>query len=87
VPLHVITMGLATIMESRTCLLLAFGERKAEAVMRTVEGAVTASVPGSLLQFHPRAKVIVDEAAASKLERAEYYRWVYERKPAWQKDD
>ncbi len=81
-----ITMGLATIMDSRICLLLAFREKKAEAVMRTVEGPVAASVPGSLLQFHPQAKVILDEAAASKLEQADYYRWVYERKPLWQAD-
>lgn len=86
VPHHVITMGLGTIMDSRMCLLLAFGEGKAEAVRRTVEGPVTASVPGSLLQFHPRTKVILDEAAASQLERADYYRWVYGNKPEWQTD-
>jgi glucosamine-6-phosphate deaminase len=86
VPRHVITMGLGTIMDSRMCVLLAFGEAKAAAVARAVEGPVTASVPASLLQFHPRAKVIVDEAAASSLVRADYYRWVYEHKPDWQSD-
>ena len=55
-----ITMGLGTIMESRMCLLLAFGKAKAEAVAASVEGPVTASVPGSLLQFHPQAKVLLD---------------------------
>jgi glucosamine-6-phosphate deaminase len=34
--------------------------------------------------LHPHVTVVVDEAAASGLERAEYYRWVYEHKPAWQ---
>lgn len=86
VPHHVITMGLGTIMESRMCLLLAFGEGKAEAVAASVEGPVTASVPGSLLQFHPRAKVLLDASSASGLLRADYYRWVYENKPAWQAD-
>ena len=86
VPHHVITMGLGTIMESRMCLLLAFGAAKAPAVAATVEGPVTASVPGSLLQFHPRAKVLLDAEAASKLTRADYYRWVYQNKPAWQTD-
>lgn len=86
VPHHVITMGLGTIMDSRMCLLLAFGESKAEAVQLTVEGPVSASVPGSLLQFHPRAKVIVDDAAASRLRRADYYRRVFRDKPAWQID-
>jgi glucosamine-6-phosphate deaminase len=84
VPHHVITMGLGTIMESRMCLLLAFGRGKAEAVAASVEGPVTASVPGSLLQFHPRTKVIIDVEAASHLTRADYYRWVYQNKPAWQ---
>ena len=86
VPDHVITMGLGTIMDSRMCLLLAFGKAKARAVCLAVEGPVTASVPGSLLQFHQRAKVILDEEAASELERAGYYRWVYRNKPPWQTD-
>jgi len=86
VPHHVITMGLGTIMESRMCLLLAFGEGKAHAVAQSVEGPVTASVPGSLLQFHPHAKVLLDAGAASLLARADYYRWVYKNKPEWQTD-
>lgn len=86
VPHHVITMGLGTIMESRMCLCMAFGKEKAQAVANSVEGPVTASVPGSLLQFHPRAKLLLDSEAASCLEHAEYYRWVYSNKPAWQID-
>ena len=86
VPHHAITMGLGTIMESRICLLLAFGEGKARAVAASVEGPVMASVPGSLLQFHPRAKVLLDAESASLLTRAEYYQWVYKNKPAWQID-
>jgi len=86
VPHHVITMGLGTIMESRMCLLLAFGKAKAKAVAASVEGPVTASVPGSLLQFHPRAKVLLDAEAASLLTRADYYQWVYKSKPTWQID-
>lgn len=86
VPHHVITMGLSTIMESRMCLLLAFGKGKAKAVAASVEGPVTANVPGSLLQFHPRTKVLLDAEAASLLTRAEYYLWVYQNKPSWQTD-
>jgi len=86
VPHHVITMGLGTIMNSRMCLLLAFGKRKAQAVAESVEGPVTASVPGSLLQFHSRAKVLLDAEAASLLTRADYYQWVYKNKPPWQSD-
>ena len=86
VPHHVITMGLGSIMESGTCLLLAFGKGKAEAVAASLEGPVTASVPGSLLQFHPRAKVLLDAKSASQLRRIDYYQWVYQNKPAWQID-
>jgi glucosamine-6-phosphate deaminase len=85
-PRHVITMGVATILEARRCLLLATGARKAGAVARTVEGPVAAMVPASALQLHPRATVIVDEAAAADLTLAEYYRGVYRDKPAWQRE-
>ena len=84
VPRHVITMGLGTIMEARTCLLFAFGEGKTDAVAEMVEGAVSAMMPGSVLQFHRDARIILDEAAASKLKKADYYKWVYGNKPEWQ---
>jgi len=85
VPHHVLTMGIGTIMESRMCVLLAFGGNKAEAVALSVEGPVTSMVPASILQMHPCAKVIVDEAAAVGLKRRDYYRWVYDNKPHWQR--
>ncbi len=85
VPTHVITMGLGTIMESKMCLLLAFGKKKARAVALTVEGPVTAMVPGSVLQMHPRAILVLDKDAASELKMADYYTWVHDHKPDWQK--
>lgn len=85
VPKHVITMGLGTIMDARTCLLLAFGKKKAKAIAQTVEGPVTAMVPGSVLQLHPRAVLVLDKDAASELTMAPYYLWVQENKPDWQK--
>lgn len=86
VPRHVITMGVGTIMEARTCVLLAFGEGKADAVAAMVEGPITATCPASVLQMHPQVVVIADEGAASKLKRASYYRYVYANKPEFQKD-
>jgi glucosamine-6-phosphate deaminase len=85
VPYHCITMGVGTILDSRICLLLAFGEKKARAVAAACEGPVTATVPASALQMHPRAVVILDREAASGLERTDYYQWVYAHKPDWQK--
>ena len=85
VPRHVITMGVGTILEARRCLVLAFGEGKAAAVAAMAEGPVTADVPASALQFHARCGLLVDEASASRLKRADYYRWVYANKPDWQR--
>lgn len=82
VPVWCITQGIGTILEARRLVLLAFGESKAAAVAGAVEGPVTASLPGSAIQLHPRTTVLVDEAAASRLRYAEYYRWAFRNKPA-----
>jgi glucosamine-6-phosphate deaminase len=87
VPRHVITMGLATLLGARRCVLLATGGHKAAAVARTVEGPLTALVPASALQLHPRATVLVDEAAAAELALADYYRAIQDEKPDWQRED
>ncbi|MFH8250579.1 glucosamine-6-phosphate deaminase [Microbacterium sp. B2969] len=84
VPMHCITQGLGTILRAGHLVLLAFGERKADAVAGAVEGPVTASLPGSAIQLHPHATVVVDEAAASRLRHADYYRYAFANKPAWQ---
>ncbi|MGB9906503.1 MAG: glucosamine-6-phosphate deaminase [Candidatus Saccharicenans sp.] len=85
VPYHAITMGIGTILEARTCLLLAFGKKKARAIALAVEGPITAMVPASALQLHPQAIVLLDREAASELKHLDYYQWVYEHKPEWQK--
>ncbi|MEN8651008.1 glucosamine-6-phosphate deaminase [Streptomyces sp. 21So2-11] len=84
VPHHVITQGIGTILEARHLVLLATGAGKAEAVAQTVEGPVSALVPASALQLHPHATVVIDEAAAAQLKRADYFRDTYAAKPAWQ---
>ena len=68
VPTHAITQGLGTIFEARQLLLIAHGEGKAQAVARAVEGPVTKDFPASLIQRHPRATLVLDEAAASRLQ-------------------
>jgi glucosamine-6-phosphate deaminase len=85
VPRHVITMGVGTIMEARKCIVLATGSGKAHAVAAMVEGPITANVPASILQMHRSCALIIDEAAAAELQRADYYRWVFTNKPAWQR--
>jgi len=85
VPRHVITMGIGTILDARNILLLAFGDHKAAAVAGAVEGPVSAMNPASALQLHPLVTFVVDKAAASVLRKTEYYRWVYDNKPNWQR--
>jgi glucosamine-6-phosphate deaminase len=85
VPFHVITMGIGTILETRKTLLLATGKNKAQAVAQAVEGPITSMNPASALQLHPSAIFCLDEEAASELNRTDYYRWVFDNKPSWQK--
>ena len=66
-------------------LMLAFGERKAQAIAEAVEGPVMAMNPASILQMHPVAKCLLDEPAAAKLARLDYYHRVYDHKPQWQR--
>lgn len=74
-----ITMGIATIMAARRILLLATGEHKARAIALALEGPLTAMHPASVLQTHPRVRVILDESAAQELAQLNYYRWVEEQ--------
>jgi glucosamine-6-phosphate deaminase len=85
VPHHVLTQGIGTILDARHLVLLAAGEAKAAPVAAAVEGPVTAMVPASALQLHPHATVVVDEAAATSLRLAGYYRETFAGKPSWQR--
>ena len=84
VPVHCLTQGLGTILDADEVVLVGQGASKADAVAAMVEGPVSASCPGSILQTHQYATIVVDEAAASKLANHEYYRWAYANKPVWQ---
>lgn len=69
VPSKAYSMGIASILESKQILLLAFGEGKAEAVKGMIEGPVTNNLPASALQNHDNVTVILDKAAASLLNK------------------
>jgi glucosamine-6-phosphate deaminase len=70
-PSHAITMGIGTILESRTIVVLATGAEKAAAVAASVNGPGTEAVPGSALGWHPNTTIVLDTAAAQHLERAQ----------------
>lgn len=83
-PRRAITMGVGTILECRRCILVATGSSKAGILAKAVEGPITSMVSATAMQLHPRCTVVVDEAAASQLQEAEYYRWVFDNEPEWQ---
>ncbi len=68
VPRQAFTMGLKHIMQAKQVLILATGVGKADAVWGMVHGPVTTALPASILQLHPACTVLVDTAAASRLE-------------------
>ncbi|HEX7807068.1 MAG TPA: glucosamine-6-phosphate deaminase [Cellulomonas sp.] len=84
VPRHCLTQGLATIMSARHIVLIASGRAKAEAIHHLVEGSVSAMWPATILQHHPHVSVLIDPAAAGRLQLADYFRSTYAAKPAWQ---
>ena len=65
VPTQAYTMGINTIMQAKTILVIVSGADKAEIVKKAFFGPVTPQVPASILQMHPNVIVVVDEAAAS----------------------
>ena len=68
IPAQAITMGLGTILSARRILLIVSGKAKAGIVRETLEGPLTADVPGSWLRLAgSRLEVLLDTAAASEL--------------------
>ncbi|WP_213814274.1 glucosamine-6-phosphate deaminase [Glaciihabitans sp. dw_435] len=85
VPMHCMTQGLGTILDARKVVLVAQGTQKANAIARSVEGPVSSMCPGSALQLHPDAILLLDEEAASELTLREYYDFVAANRPDWQR--
>jgi glucosamine-6-phosphate deaminase len=67
VPARALTIGIATILAARRCVLLATGAAKADVVARAIREPPSPALPASALQLHPDATVVLDAAAASKL--------------------
>ena len=63
VPRQAYTMGTQTIMYARMIVIVANGEKKAQAVRDMCFGPVTPQCPASILQLHTNCVVVVDEAA------------------------
>lgn len=82
-PKRALTMGVGTILEARRILMLATGAEKADIIAKAVEGPITSMVSATALQLHPKCTVIVDDAAAEKLQGKDYYHWIFQNEPEW----
>ena len=69
VPKKAITMGLGEIMKAKSIILIASGEGKAEAIAKLFSGKITTKSPATLLAVHSDVTVIIDEQAASLLNK------------------
>lgn len=69
VPRQAYTMGIQTIMEAKTVLMVVSGKDKAKILKEAFFGPVTPSVPASILQFHPNCILVADEDALSELDK------------------
>ena len=70
VPREALSMGMATILQAKSIVLVALGRSKAPAVASAFSGRISTDKPVSFLQLHPCVTVIVDRAAAVNLPRA-----------------
>lgn len=67
VPAEALSMGIGTILDAKSVVLLATGERKAACVEQLVAGPITTHLPASFLQLHPEVEIMLDTAAATRL--------------------
>jgi glucosamine-6-phosphate deaminase len=69
IPNSAITMGLATMLNAKQVVLLAWGEHKSGILKEIIEGKVDDTVPASYLQLHKNAMAAIDVSAAQQLTR------------------
>lgn len=73
-PHFAITMGIGTILEAKNILMLVSGAKKADIVAKCLEGPITSQITATAIQLHSGGiTVVLDRAAASKLEHLEHY--------------
>lgn len=64
-----ITLGIRHMMEAKTSVIMAGGEKKSAIIQKIVEGAISEEVPGTALRNHSNSICLLDKPAASKLSR------------------
>lgn len=87
IPRRAVTMGIATIMEARRVVLLAFGPTKVHAVTQMIEGPQAANCPASALQSHPQVTIVLDNASAAGLRSASRHRSIHQNEGSQRRQD
>lgn len=67
VPTAAITMGIRSIMNCRSLIMIVKGSAKAKVLAQALSGPVTEDIPASILQLHPQVIIFADKEAASCL--------------------
>lgn len=72
VPTKAMTVGVGTVTDAQTVMILINGHNKARALQHAVEGAMTQMWTVTALQSHPDAIIVCDEEACDELKVATY---------------
>lgn len=72
VPKTALTVGVGTVMDAKSVLLLVNGHNKARALRHGVEGGISQMWTISALQMHPKAIIVADEDACAELKVGTY---------------
>ncbi|MDE6098720.1 MAG: glucosamine-6-phosphate deaminase [Muribaculaceae bacterium] len=72
VPKTALTVGVGTVMDARSVMLLVNGHNKARALKHGVEGGISQMWTISALQLHPHAIIVADEDACDELKLSTY---------------
>ncbi len=72
VPKQALSVGVATVTDSKEVVILAFGPKKARAIHDAVEGAYSHMCTVSALQNHQNGIIVCDEAAVGEIKVNSY---------------
>ena len=67
VPKQALTVGIGTVMAAKEVLLVCSGHNKARALKHCIDGNISHKWTSSMLQMHPKAIVVCDEASCDEL--------------------
>ena len=72
VPAQALTVGVATVLNSKEVVILAFGSKKARALKDAIEGPMSHYCTLSGLQNHPAGTIVCDENSISEVKVSSY---------------